>query len=134
MVTTQDLNLIERAQMLAAGHKSGGSYNMVALHTKGSNFVWGKNKLTRNARHLHKGYPEICGLHAELDLWRVARSHGLTLQGGTIYIGGTRNRSGKRMTTTRPCEYCAALLVESRVRSAVFLQDGEIMKQMVIEL
>jgi tRNA(Arg) A34 adenosine deaminase TadA len=118
--SSSEFNTLKSLSIESKGHDSGGSYDMIALWVKGSNYIRGFNRLNRAASTIDISYPDVCGVHAELDLWR--KSDGI--KGGTIYIAGKRNSSGTFMTNTRPCIYCSALLMESGVRYAVFYSDG----------
>ncbi len=104
-------------------HTSGGSYNMLARWKKGSRVVTGRNRLDRPASTMDGSYPDVCGIHAELDLHYRA-----TLKGGTVFVAGTKSSSRSIMGNSGPCIYCAALLRESGVRAVVFYCDGEAVK------
>jgi deoxycytidylate deaminase len=125
-----EYGILENLCRSASDHNSGGSYDMLAMWVKGSKWIQGRNRLDRPAYTIDPSYPEVCGVHAELDLWHKADS----LNGGTVYIAGRRNNSGTIMTNTRPCIYCSAILIETGVRYAVFYVDGEPRKMRVSNL
>lgn len=98
---------------------------MMAYYVKGATRTVGRNSLYRNASTLADHYPDICGVHAELDLWRMC---GRMMRGGTLYVAGRKAKNGSIMGTTKPCEYCAALLSQTRLNFVVFLDQGEFVK------
>lgn len=104
-------------------HESGGSYNMIARWVKASHVVIGRNNLYRPANTIDVAYPDICGVHAELDLFNKKKS----LRGGIVYIAG-RRYNGSEMPNTMPCRYCSAILGASGVRHIVFFSEGIPMK------
>lgn len=130
--TRFEASLINQAVEGAMDHQSGGSYNMVALWGWRSMRKAGFNDLHRSALTISDTYPPICGVHAELDLWRVAKgrrgSAGGGLAGGTVAVVGFRARSGALMLNTKPCDYCAALLSQCQVKNVLFALDGEFRK------
>lgn len=108
--TTKETRILDRLRQQSAHHTSGGSYNMLAAWVKGSTWHTGKNRLTRPANTIDPRYPELCGFHAELDLWNKVQ-----FRGGTMYVAGTRE-SGTPMDNSTPCVYCAAILEAAQVR------------------
>ena len=123
-ITKGDINILGKLSEQSLHHKSGGSYNMLAKWVKGSRSHLGLNRLTRRANTMDETYPEICGVHAELDLFYRTPS----LKGGTVYIAGTRNKTKTQMPNTSPCIHCKALLAEAYVRYVVFYSDNEPIK------
>lgn len=115
---------------MALEHNSGGSYNMFAIWVKGSQVKIGKNALKRAAKAESELYPEICGFHAELDLYRQHPE----MRGGTLYVAGRKNRSNAIMLNTKPCEYCSALLAGTRVNWVVYLKNGIFVKNRIDSL
>lgn len=118
--TSSDISMLLTVTEISTKHSSGGSYDMVAAWSKGSRFEFGFNRLNRAASTIDKSYPDVCGVHAELDLWRKLDK----LRGGTIYVAGKRSSSGTIMDNTRPCIYCSAILVEAGVRNVVFYSNS----------
>lgn len=112
-------------------HNSGSSYNMLARYVKGQKLHTGRNNLYKPARNVAGHYPDICGTHAELDLWRIC---GKMLSGGTLYVAGRRAKNNSIMGTTKPCEYCSTLLYQTRLNWVVFLDDGKFVKTKPKEL
>ena len=92
---------------------------MLARWVKGSRSAIGKNRLNRPAATVTDVYPDICGIHAELNLF-----HNSSFRGGTVYIAGAKQRSGTTMLNTHPCEYCMAIMIAAGVRSVVFYKEG----------
>lgn len=129
-MTNRDQIYLTKAIDLALDHSSGGSYNMVALWVKGSNVIAGNNILKRLARHENETYPEICGFHAELDLYKKSPN----MRGGTIYVGGRKRTSNSIMINTKPCEYCATLLMTTKVNWVVYLHKSRFIKNRIDEL
>lgn len=119
--TAQEANQLERLCEQAKQHNSGGSYDMLSMWSKGSSRIYGKNKLERLASTIVSDYPEICGVHAELDMWRTGGVRG----GGTVFIAGRRSKSGEPIENTHPCVYCLALLTEMKIRSIVYYVNGK---------
>lgn len=117
-----DVATLERVDVMCVDHSSGGSYDMAAMWCKGSRAVTGVNRLHRKASTITGGYPEVCGQHAELNLW----ANGIH-RGGVVYVAGRLAGSGARMMSTVPCVYCAALLTQSGVRRIVCFVLGEAM-------
>lgn len=124
-MSVKDARIFHRAQELAYDHRSGGQWNMVAIWRKGGRHFYGFNRLDRPAAPISDIYPEICGQHAELDLYR---KHPENLGGGTVYVAGAHDSSGTLIESTRPCKYCAAILDASNVRFVVYRQDGYLIK------
>lgn len=116
-LTNDDLRKYWTLVGTTRSHCSGGSYSMIAMWSKGSRVAVGKNRLDRLAHTLDNGYPEISGVHAELDLWRLNTDG---LRGGTVYIAGTLSGTKSAMTNTRPCKYCVPILMQLGVRHVVF--------------
>jgi deoxycytidylate deaminase len=111
-------------------HSSGGSYNMMARWMKGSFVITGANRLHKPAHLVDSSYPDISGIHAELDSWKQHKK----MKGGTIYVAGTVEASGNLMQNTLPCVYCASLLFSSGVRFVVGFEDGIPVKYRVKDL
>lgn len=123
-ITKTDLVTLNKLTEMSLDHISGGSYNMVAKWVKGSRSTYGYNKLDRRASTMDNAYPDVCGVHAELDLfYRMP-----TIKGGTVYIAGSRARTHTLMPNTSPCLYCKALLAETYVRYVVFFDSGKPIK------
>lgn len=118
-----DLSIISRV------HESGGSYNMVAMYMKNSHREYGYNRLNRMANTVSDIYPDIFGMHAELDLYRKIGKK----VGGTVFIAGTR-QSGSKMLNSRPCCYCATILDLAGIRWVIYYDDGIPTKTRVSEL
>lgn len=104
---------------------------MVALAVTKGNHVYGKNRLRRSASTVTDTYPDVCGIHAELDLYRLL---GKGLNRSNIYVAGRHESSGSVLNTTRPCLYCAAILDACNVRYVIYYQDGEPVKTTPKEL
>lgn len=121
---------LHRLANSAYSHESGGTYDMVAYWIKGSHLIAGYNRLDRPAMTIHDDYPDILGVHAELDLYRRAKS----LKGGTVFIAGKINKSGSRMRNTRPCAYCSVILHECGVKNVVYYNNGSPAKASVSDL
>jgi hypothetical protein len=119
-VSKADVAILHRIREASLGHISGGSYNMVAKWVKGSRSALGFNKLDRRATTINDAYPEICGVHAELDLFYKLPP----VKGGTVYIAGSRAKTHTYMPNTSPCIYCKTILAETYVRYIVFYNDN----------
>jgi len=130
-LTNDDLRKYWTLVGTTRSHCSGGSYSMIAMWSKGSRVAVGKNRLDRLAHTLDNGYPEISGVHAELDLWRLNTDG---LRGGTVYIAGTLSGTKSAMTNTRPCKYCVPILMQLGIRHVVFSLDSEVTKCRVTDL
>lgn len=141
MIPYRDINdthvpdLADRGRLIFAKddsdiHCSGGSFDMVCHYRKHSRLYIGYNKLDRPAITIDDQYPEFCGVHAELDLFRRHKN----LDGGTIYIAGKLAKTGTMMPNTQPCIYCATILNEAGVKNAVFYEDGVPVKMPIKEL
>lgn len=130
-LTNRDIQNLTKAIDLALDHNSGGSYNMIALWVKGSNVVVGNNILKRPAYPQNDTYPEICGFHAELDLYKKM---GNTMRGGTVYVGGRKARSNSIMINTKPCIYCANLLHETNTNWVVYIYNNQFTKTRIENL
>lgn len=136
-LSLKDSALYGTALRAAFEHTSEGDFDMVACWGKGSQTVYGYNRLKRPARRRRDEYPEMAGIHAELDLWRYnnrVSTKKSDLSGGTVAIAGKKPKTMTTMTTTRPCAYCVALLHELGVSTVVFLQDGKLFKCRVATL
>lgn len=127
--TKRDYTFFARTQLAAVQHSSGGSFDMVALYVKGSTHSWGFNKLRRSAAVTDSTYPEIMGMHAELDLYRRSIK-----SSGTVYIAGNHHKSGTPLVNSGPCLYCAAILKAACVRYVVFVYKGVIVKTSPVSL
>lgn len=93
---------------------------MLACHVKGSRFATGKNELKRSGSTMDSSFVNpLVGVHAELCLYANN-----SIRGGTVFIVGVRSKSGTPLSTTRPCNYCAAILDAAKVRFVVYMQDG----------
>lgn len=103
---------------------------MVALAVKGGSRVIGKNNLFRKATTIDNSYRALCGIHAELDVWRQAPD----FTNGTIYVVGKIADTGSRMKNTAPCPQCSAILSEMGVRSVVFYRRDVAEKLLVKDL
>lgn len=118
--SNSDTATLDHAQKIADKHHSGGTYNMAAVARKGSDIRVGVNDLYRPASTVVDLYRDVCGIHAELDLYRQWGN----LAGFTVYIAGTLDASGSRMLNTAPCCQCIAILNAMNVRHVVFNRDG----------
>lgn len=112
--------ILTRLEDDSLAHSSGGTFNVMARWIKGSRQLTGFNALTRPALTVDDSYPQTCGIHAELDLYRRGRE---VLGGGVVYIGGSRQQSRSIMSNTQPCVYCAAILDSCNVRFVVYRFD-----------
>jgi dCMP deaminase len=77
-----------------------------------------RNKVPSGERH------ELCrGLHAEMNVLLQAASHGIRIEGGTLY------------STTYPCSLCAKMLINGGIVRVVTVEDypDELAKQMFDE-
>lgn len=110
-------------------HESGGSYNMISMYVKNSHREYGFNRLKRLASTVSDIYPEVFGMHAELDLYRKMGRR----SGGTVFIAGTRN-NGSKMVNSRPCCYCATILDLAGIRWAIYYENGVPTKAKISEL
>ena len=120
--TGNDQSILSKVAEESSYHVSGGNYNMLARWYKGSKVETGKNRLNRPASTLNVEYPDICGVHAELDLFFKSN-----LKGGTVYIAGTR-KNGSKMNNTCPCIYCMTILRQAGIRSIVFYKESQASK------
>lgn len=127
--TKKQYGLLADVQSDVYHHNSGGSFNMMAVWNKGSVWATGKNDLYRSASNFSDIYPEMCGIHAELDIQRNNN-----IKGGTIYIAGYHESSGSPLANTRPCRYCATILDLEKVRWVVYYSNGVAVKAMTREL
>lgn len=123
-ITKNDVNILEKLAEQSLDHISGGSYNMLAKWVKGSRSHIGINQLSRRASTMDDNYPDVCGVHAELDLFYKVPP----VKGGTVYIAGTRARTKTKMPNTSPCIYCKTILAEAYVRYVVFYKNGKPIK------
>jgi len=119
-ISANDISILEKLSLDSKDHSSGGSYNMLARWIKGSRVITGKNRLDRPACTMNDDYPDICGVHAELDLfYRLP-----PVKGGTLYIAGSRAKTGVKMPNTSPCIYCHTIIRETNVRYIVYYNAG----------
>lgn len=96
---------------------------MIALIVKGNRRIIGRNDLYRPAGTLASHYPEMCGVHAELDAWRQIRGK---IRGGTAYVAGKHSNLARNpMTNTAPCPMCVVILEDLGIRNAVFFLNGK---------
>lgn len=128
-VSRSDIVILEKLRETSLDHISGGSYNMVAKWVKGSRSALGFNKLDRRATTINDAYPDICGVHAELDLFYKLPP----VKGGTVYIAGSRARTLTFMPNTSPCIYCKTILAETYVRYIVFYNNNYPVKMPLIK-
>lgn len=128
-VSRSDILILEKLRETSLDHVSGGSYNMVAKWVKGSRSALGFNKLDRRATTINEAYPEICGVHAELDLFYKLPP----VKGGTVYVAGSRARTHTPMPNTSPCIYCKTILAETYVRYIVFYENNQPIKLPLIK-
>jgi|688.fasta_scaffold552230_1 hypothetical protein len=128
-LTSSDVSILEKLTEESSSHSSGGSYNMLARWFKGSRAITGKNRLDRPASTMNDDYPDVCGVHAELDLFYRLPN----IKGGTIYIAGTRAKTGAIMPNTMPCIYCHTILNETNIRYLVYYENGEPIKRQIIK-
>lgn len=127
--SSNDIAILEKLSQDSAEHSSGGSYNMLARWIKGSRVVTGKNRLDRPASTMNDDYPDICGVHAELDLfYRLP-----PIKGGTLYIAGSRAKTGAKMPNTSPCIYCHTIIRETNVRYIVYYNEGKAIKMPIVK-
>lgn len=102
---------------------------MTAMWSKGKWIEVGNNELFRPANTIMADYPDICGVHAELDLcFSMTEGNYDNMRGGTVYVLGKKASSGNLMSTTKPCIYCAAVLRLTRVRYLVYFDQGRMVK------
>jgi tRNA(Arg) A34 adenosine deaminase TadA len=134
IITERDRTTMKEMALVAGARSSGGSYDMVCWHVKGSRVLAAGNRLNRAAHPQWKGYPRDCGTHAELALWWRAKTTRWSLRGGTVYITGVKARNDRVMTTTKPCEYCVAVLAEAKVGWVVYWFRGKLQKKKATEL
>lgn len=128
--TENEINFLLRLFWEAKHHSSGGSYNMLAAWVRRSQRVIGRNELVRPANTISNDYPDICGVHAELNLWHKHKD----LKGGTVYLAGRRSNSGTEMSNTACCIYCASLLAATGVKNVIFVFDEKFAKTNPINL
>lgn len=124
-ISSRDANYLDRALALAHDHSSGGTYDMVALWVKGSRQLTGLNRLDRPAITISEHYPNICGMHAELELYRRFPT---SLRGGTLYVAGKLSNTSSPMSSTMPCKYCTPLMHSCGVRNFVFFLNQTVIK------
>lgn len=117
----RELRTLGQLQSLAHDHCSGGGFEMAAMLVKGKRRHYGFNRLNRKATTIDSNYPEPCGEHAELALYR---RHKDSLKNSTVYVAGSHCKNDNPLDTTRPCEYCTAILDASEVRFVIYFQDG----------
>lgn len=127
-LTNRDHTKIATLLDVASTHISGGRYNMVAAWVKGKRSVIGMNTTDRPAATAVDSYPDICGIHAELDVWMRCRAVNLDMRGGTIYVVGRKAVNNNQMNTTKPCLYCRAILSSTQVRNVIYFDEGRIHK------
>jgi len=128
-VSKAEILTLDKLREQSLEHVSGGSYNMVAKWVKGSRSALGYNKLDRRATTINDAYPDICGVHAELDLFYKLPP----VKGGTVYVAGSRARSLTYMPNTSPCIYCKTILAETYVRYIVFYNNDIPIKMPLIK-
>lgn len=128
-VSKADIITLEKLREISLEHMSGGSYNMVAKWVKGSRSALGYNKLDRRATTINDAYPEICGVHAELDLFYKLPP----VKGGTVYVAGSRAKTMTFMPNTSPCIYCKTILAETYVRYIVFYNNDKPVKMPLVK-
>ena len=127
--SVREMEMLNDLAVVSKLHESGGSYNMVAMYVKNSHREYGYNRLDRLATTVSDIYPDVFGMHAELDLYRkIGRK-----VGGTVIIAGTR-QTGSKMFNSRPCCYCATILDLAGIRWAIYYDDGKPIKARVSEL
>lgn len=124
-VSSKDISLLHLADQQASTHNSGGSYDMVALLAKSKPVAFGFNSLSNPAILKSSIYPEMCGMHAELDLWRQCPED---MKGGSVYVAGRATKSTNMMANTTPCVYCAAILTLAGVRHIICYSDNNVIK------
>lgn len=86
---------------------------MAALMLNPKPIDMGFNNLFSPAQLKYSVYPEISGMHAELQ---VCIDNPSNTKDSSIYIAGRIISSGSKMTSTLPCHICAEFLVEKQVR------------------
>lgn len=124
ILSSADQKHFAAAQRAVMNHDSGGSYSMIASwRGKGSARAAGFNSLQRCSKVERASYPEVCGMHAELDLY-LRFDH---LDGGTVAVAGVK-RNGRVMANTRPCAYCAAILTQMGVDWVLYRSDEAVVK------
>lgn len=133
--TANETQILQSLHSHALAHRSGGTFDVVALLIDGKERVLGKNRLCRPADTIYDGFkdewegPYWCGVHAELDCYRRRPR----VRNGFIYVVGAR--SGSRiLSTTKPCPSCQVVLHEMGVRWAVYYLDGQPTKSRVSHL
>ncbi len=133
-LTEKDKSYMRQAQQFANNHDSGSTYDMVAMYAKGSLRLLGGNQLNRPANTISELYPDWRGVHAELDLWLTIHKMDREIRGGTVYVAGKKSQSKICLSTTKPCVYCAAILVSTKINFVVFYHDRTIKKMKVSDL
>lgn len=120
----KDIDVLSNAFNFVRNHDSGGSYSMAAVLRKSKPKAVGFNSLYSPAILKNDIYPELCGVHAELNLWMQYPD----MTGCTVYITGVISKSRNLMSNTIPCIYCAAILEASGARYVVCYMDNKIIK------
>lgn len=126
----KDIETLSKSFGLVRDHDSGGSYSMAAVLRKSKPKAVGYNSLFSPAVLKNDTYPELCGVHAELNLWMQYPDMG----GATVYITGVISKSRNLMTNTMPCIYCASLMQAAGARYVVCYVDSKIIKVRTSEL
>ena len=132
-LTNRDEVKVKYLLGLAKDHNPGGNYGLVAAWVKGKRIIVGYNT-DRPAATAITGYPDICGIHAELDVYLQARSLDVDIRGGTMYVVGRKCSTSRVMSNTKPCVYCRTILSSTKVRNVVFYDGGTLHKMPSEEL
>lgn len=108
-------------------HDSGCHYSMAAVMGKSKPIAHGLNTLHFPANSVDLGrtsvrYPDMCGVHAELDLYR---SNHWRMSGTTVVVAGVVTKNGNLMENTMPCVHCAQTLQSAGVRRVCFSLNGQ---------
>jgi len=98
--------------------RNDGKVTMYCIGINKKEIVTGTNKYIVSRQTKHK-YPKFASVHAELDFYYRAKKKGF--EPSDIYIVGYRTN---QLKTTKPCIYCAALLLELRFKRIHFYEDG----------
>ena len=110
-------------QKLAQKHDSMGRYGLVAIAVKGSRILsigYNSYPSKKSGGSLHKLYTGF-GVHAELDLLSSNEC-----ANSVVYIAGYTNKGTE--ICSKPCGRCSTLLLNSQVKSIVFLNTQGILE------
>jgi len=97
-----------------------GKVKMFCIGSSKKQFLIGRNRYIKS-KQFHFNYPHFASYHAEFDFYLKAKKKELSFD--DIFVFGFRTSV---LENTRPCIYCARLLLEIDFKRIHFFENGKV--------